>query len=379
MIMSVKLSEFDPSRAQLGVHANLRGDGLAYSSQYISSGNSLAPSNRSNIEYKETVKLGSEKQAAYEGPDWADYETGTGNPNLKNSDEAAQPRNTDTDLHVHGIHEYTTPKPNPAEMIKARLAKYKTQEKSYEQKAIDKMQEEQESNHEKNMSIPTDVSIDRRGLEPRSTFMKRAEDEGPLADSELNPIKLMLILDEKWGDEWLKWEPETIVQTANVDGLSIHRVNMDKIFAIKVIKNTEEFFKDARVFEKVCVAFGNRLVDWGTIQSVHVHDMAGAVALIERYIKEGEWDSEIESYVAASSIADGFLMLPPQLSFAQNTFNHQLALNMGDDVVDVYTQLVSTLDGESSVEDADTKVAVQYMRLMRCQYHVQAMIDEARS
>jgi hypothetical protein len=189
----------------------------------------------------------------------------------------------------------------------------------------------------------------------------------------------MLILDSRWDDEWYDWEIETINQTAKMESdIEISRVNQDKIMALKILKNTDLFFEEHRVFEKVCMSFSGRQVDWGHVQEPKTHEIAACIGLVERYIKESAFSDEVAAYVAASAVRDGFVMLPSVLSFAEFPFSKQLAANIGDDIIGKQQRLMNALDSEDSgmLEPED---AVQYMRIIKCQYHLQDKIDEVRS
>lgn len=197
-----------------------------------------------------------------------------------------------------------------------------------------------------------------------------------LSDPDANPVVIADWLDAFWGDDWMEWEPETILDTAEKDGIQIDSVNLGKMFAIRSIKKTEEFFREPRVFEKVCIAFADRIVDWSVIQTPRVHDMAAAVAIVETFFREGQYSDHVEAYVAAAAIMDGFLLLPPSLTFAGYHFSMELASRLGDSAVELQKKIMSTMDSDEIPTSQEE--AVQYRRLMRCEYHVRDMIDGAK-
>lgn len=197
-----------------------------------------------------------------------------------------------------------------------------------------------------------------------------------LADPDANPVVIADWLDSFWGDEWMDWEPETILDTAEKDGIQIDSVNLGKMFAIRSIKKTEEFFREPRVFEKVCIAFADRIVDFSVIQTPRVHDMAAAVAIVEEFFRKGEYSDHVAGYVAAAAIMDGFILLPPKLTFASFPFSMELASRLGDSAVSLQEKIISTMDSDDVPTSQEE--AVQYRRLMRCEYHVRDMINGAR-
>ena len=197
-----------------------------------------------------------------------------------------------------------------------------------------------------------------------------------LSDPNLNPIVLMDWCNGHWGEEWMEWEPETILEMADREGISIDQVNLGKMFAIRATMKTEEFFREPRIFEKVCIAFSDRIVDFGVIQTPRVHDMAAAVALVEKYIRTGSYSDHVCAYVAGSAILDGFLLLPPSLQFAGFQFSMELASRLGDKAMELQQKMIQTMDNDESPTTQDE--AIQYRRLMRCEYHVRDMIQGAK-
>jgi hypothetical protein len=197
-----------------------------------------------------------------------------------------------------------------------------------------------------------------------------------LSDPNLNPIVLIEWCNAHWGEEWMEWEPETILEMADREDISIDQVNLGKMFAARAVVKTEEFFREPRVFEKVCIAFSDRIVDFGVIQIPRVHDMAAAVALVEGFIREGSYSDHVAAYVAAAAITDGFLLLPPNLQFAGYHFSLELASRVGDDAFALQERMIKTMNDDQSPTTEDE--AIQYRRLMRSEYHVREMTNGAK-
>lgn len=191
----------------------------------------------------------------------------------------------------------------------------------------------------------------------------------------VSPIRLMVEMDDAWGDEWRDWEYETILQTAHDEGVEVERQNQDKIMALKAaVLNTNRFWEEARVFEKTCLAFNNKIVDWMTVQEPAVHEMAATRALVERYIDEQPFSDEVKAYVAGAAIHAGFVMLPPKLRFAQSPFSKKLMENMGDDAIERQEKLIQALD-ENDPEMVEREGQIQFFRLLRCHYYAQEALD----
>ena len=147
--------------------------------------------------------------------------------------------------------------------------------------------------------IPTKTEVNREDFDINHIGLKTASAMDVLSDPSLNPIKAWLLVTEAWGEEWFEWEPETIIQTAQHDGFEIDAINLSKLFAIRAILKTDEFYEDVRVFEKVCIAFSSRIVDWSTTQHARIFEIASTIALVERYVREHEFSMEIAASLPA--------------------------------------------------------------------------------
>ncbi|NIP67379.1 hypothetical protein GWN63_04850 [Candidatus Bathyarchaeota archaeon] len=392
--------KYDPSKATLGVHNRV---GFDPGHKPPNPGNQAADIPLSDVgkgigvgvdadsewelDRSRALKIGSirdamDKEATYsttrskgeyspEDVEWPMF------PEPGDEEGANRTSSDNTDLEVHGAHEH--PKPDPKQLIRERLQNMRSQMFHKAKEEVQEHEEAQERKHEQFKSYPTDIEVNRKkiDIDRSGTITKTGSNLiGLLEEEDANPIKIMLVLDQVWEEDWRQWEPETITQTLEQDGVDVARVNLDKIMALKVLMNTTEFWESPRTFEKVCLAFAGRMVDWGHIQEPRVHDIAACVALVERYIAEHEFSDDVATYVAGCAVRDGYVLLPPVLSFAQFPFSNELAFSMGDDVLDVQNQLMDALEEDG---DPPKEHAVQYMRLLRCQYHTQDMVDEARS
>ena len=173
--------------------------------------------------------------------------------------------------------------------------------------------------------------------------------------------------------EWKSWEPETILSTSESDGVEIARPNQDKLMAIKVIFKQPDFFDSARVFEKVCVAFSGRIVDWGHIQEVRVHDIAATIALVTRFVMDLDFSDDVKAYIAASAIRDGYLILPENLAFADLEFTQKLVEVLGDDALSMQDDILSAISSEEITSEEQN---IQLLRYVRCSRHVAEKLSE---
>lgn len=380
--MSVKTEKYDPSFDQLGIHGGRSGvqysnwgssrTGMAFEEQPKTSSLS-EDQKRAYIEYMQQEDEMTKEAEEFKAP------SSIAKPMIRDLGENTIPPSyrakTDTDLQVHGSGDI---EPMTArDLIKAQINSARAHFDEKPKDIIQRKVERQEESRAKHMSLSPKIRIDRRELDvTHANLMKKSHDQGILENGDLNPIQVFAACKSFWGEEWLDWEPETIEQTAEEDGIKIHPINMGKMFAIRSILKTDSFFEDPRVFSKVCIAFASKHVDWAVIQKPRTYEVAATVALVDRFLKDGEYSDDVSAFVAACALDDGFVQLPPQLTFADFQFSTELALTMGDDVLDFQKSVMEALESED-ISDLEPKFLVQYKRLMKCQFHVQDMINEA--
>jgi hypothetical protein len=248
-----------------------------------------------------------------------------------------------------------------------------------------------QAEHEAFKSSPTQVWVDRDELEQKGhnasshtidsyakSMPKSASDAiESLVNEEINPIDVMVVLTQRFGPEWYDWEYETILEECHRAGADVPGINQSKIGALKVLKNTEKFWSAPKVFEKVCLSFASRVVDFFSIQEPRMHEIAATIALVDRYLAENDFSDAVKNYVAAAAVRDGFILLPPSLQFANLAFSRQLVSTMGDEAMDRQSRLMSALEDEDP-EALTPEDVIQYMRMTRCEQHVHSKINELR-
>ena len=388
--------KFDPSKAEVGPfarnqyveshrpagNANLRGGNFASSSSSSGGGDESGYSSVISPESEEEEEL--TKEATIPEPGNAEMPSSIKPGDLDKVRSTIE--DVDPDLNPGGVDRM--PDPSTRDMIRARLENMTLEFKDSEKDFLEREVDRQNDRRETHKSMPTDIEIERDNLSETmsgggfndgrvSKLSSGSQFHTLLANPESNPVRLMLVLDNEWGEEWYDWEIETINQTAEMDNAEIHRVNEDKIMAIKILKNTDEFFDEPRVFEKVCTAFSGRQVDWGHVQEPRTHEICACIALINRYVKEEPFSDDVKAYVAAAALRDGYILLPSTIKFASGPFSKELVSKIGDDAIEKQRKLNQALE-EEDPDIFDSEDAVQYMRLIKCQYHAQEKVDEVR-
>ena len=138
-----------------------------------------------------------------------------------------------------------------------------------------------------------------------------------LLGPETNPIELANEMNAKYGDSWLEWEPETLWETIRKDWLTYpNEESKNKLMAIKVLMASESFWNDWEVFEKICIAFNDRVPNFHVMDDLSTAELTLAVRLASK-LKKRSFGSEVQAYVASEGSEVGYIILPEELAFAQ--------------------------------------------------------------
>lgn len=311
------------------------------------------------IEYRNWGKSGDYRSAPYEYDQVDDAMKKEGNGSLLNDDVMGErPTLPDHSRHTNNPSPPPLKVSNELEKSKKKMPLSQMVAKTYKEELRDK---------ERKHGEPT-LNLD--------AWNKTASSLEALSTDDANPIRIKMLLDEAWGDDWLDWEPETIAQTAEQDGFSISKISFDKIFSLRLLEKTDLCENDPRVFEKVCVAFASRPVDWGIIQDCSLPEICGAVALIKNYVKRDvKFSSEVKTYIAGVALFHGYILLPPLVRFADGEFSIELAIKLGDDVIEIQNNLREVLRNPSFLKTVPEDYQVQFVRLLKCQDYAQQLLD----
>lgn len=135
-----------------------------------------------------------------------------------------------------------------------------------------------------------------------------------------HPVALMLVLMEKFGTEWLEWEPDTlkreILTTFRATSISEH--NWQKIQAVRVLTSTVGFWNEWHIFEKIVQALNNNVPRFDITQRCTIPQLMAGVDIANTIRKE-TFNDEIQRYVSACALDEGVNHLPAPLEFARQT------------------------------------------------------------
>jgi len=117
--------------------------------------------------------------------------------------------------------------------------------------------------------------------------------------------------------DWLNWDPDSIRAEFEDISADIPDENFDRIMALQLALNSDEFYYNVATFINICNALGPDGVDFKVFDPADVEEMAWAVTEIGLHDAEMEhFSEEIQIYAGEQLFAEGFSRTPKRLDFA---------------------------------------------------------------
>ncbi len=137
----------------------------------------------------------------------------------------------------------------------------------------------------------------------------------PEKTASINTIKMFKDLNEKYGQSWWDWEPETVWQTLQHDyAISfVDEKTKNLIQAMQVICKTNFPFEDWHAFEKVGQALNMNPVSFEHVQLMDLDQVAYTIKILETMRPNMKFEDDILGYTAASAKHCGVCYLPEDL------------------------------------------------------------------
>lgn len=164
------------------------------------------------------------------------------------------------------------------------------------------------------------------------------------------------------GSDWVSWEPETLWADLKRAGLSVTDILKSKIQAVKTLLTTGAFWKDHLAFEKVAMALNDRTVSFDHYQ--HPSPAMIARALVQaREVHAGDFSDEVCRYIAVVCFEAGLVVLPDELSVAQESLDDLtkpiVGIHLAQDVRRKWAEGQSAREGVYG----ETAVGIQLARM----------------
>lgn len=180
----------------------------------------------------------------------------------------------------------------------------------------------------------------------------------------VHPVEIYMALDMAFdGDNWLEWEPETILLSLSAKGVPDRAA--DKVLAVhSVAANSSMVLSSANAFEKVVMAFCNNVCVMDEHQEPYLEEVCYTVTQIRQIIKlahpaDGDkavFHNEVPGYVAAVAKCRGWFVLPASLSFAQGPLDYLTGLSEGSDLRKEHEGIIHAVEAlyhEMKTRDAE--------------------------
>ena len=191
------------------------------------------------------------------------------------------------------------------------------------------------------------------------------------------PSEMDRLLLDRYGADWLIWEPETLRQQIldDYDTTLSDRV-FDKIMALKLCHSTQAPWEEWDVFEKVILAFNDVNVDFLSMQSPSPAQICYGVKQMNKINQSVVFLDDIKAYIAARCHTAGFVYLPEPLDIAQE---HLDKLNTTDEdfkkeIQDIWSSLQNK--NLATWEFPDTRLGVQLSYLAMLKLYVDNLSKE---
>lgn len=136
-------------------------------------------------------------------------------------------------------------------------------------------------------------------------------------NTDAHPLALDLVLVTKYGQDWLRWEYESLVQhiTQDFETPTVSDVNMEKIQACKALHLVDDFWLKWEVFNPCVAALNGSYADFDKLQVHTVAECALAVDIANRIRMDVPWSSEVMAFLVEVHRHDGILVPTPPLDF----------------------------------------------------------------
>lgn len=148
-----------------------------------------------------------------------------------------------------------------------------------------------------------------------------------LSDDSTSPVVLFFYCTKKYGYEWMKWAPEVLKRTLEMDhpGVVLSKKVLNRSLASAVIATTDSFFEDWEPFHFLTQALVLGTPTADTMQEHSVGEMMAAVddAIyirdhIGKLVARPSFSDTVARYVAAQALNQGVWYLPAPLDFASD-------------------------------------------------------------
>jgi len=137
-----------------------------------------------------------------------------------------------------------------------------------------------------------------------------------LQHPDTHPIALDILFLNKYGPEWLGWEPETVGIRTRMDfKQEISQLNLHKLMACKALHMVDTYWLQWEIFLWCTMAFTGTPPDFRVMQVPTAAQVLLSVATANRIRTDVEWSEELLAYLSVVFTHDGVFCPPPPCEF----------------------------------------------------------------
>jgi hypothetical protein len=185
---------------------------------------------------------------------------------------------------------------------------------------------------EKTAALKSDASIDLAGQVPSMKDIWRHPNA--------HPIVLMLLLLDKYGQEYLEWHPDVLKMTLERDGIALSNKVWNKILAGRVVLMSPSPWRQWEVFHWVSRALSGESPNFVFYEEAEIGHLVVGMEIMKLVDPKRQTSYEVDKFVAAVFKHEGIPFIPAPLDFAQRELEepkiectHCLAVHRDDNDV----------------------------------------------
>lgn len=129
-------------------------------------------------------------------------------------------------------------------------------------------------------------------------------------DKRAHPLQIFDILNMRYQEEWVEWEPETLWWALRRDFGPVGEVSRNKIMALRLAASTDAPWLDWDTFENCTLAWNDVIPLFGAYQPVTPAQAAFGVQVLRAIRGDEEFSWEVKVYIAATLEEHGFVYAP---------------------------------------------------------------------
>ena len=135
--------------------------------------------------------------------------------------------------------------------------------------------------------------------------------------ADAHPITLMLMLLDRYGQDYVTWDPEVLKLTLERDGTKVSNDVWNKVLAGRVVLNSPSPWRQWEVFHWVSRALCGQTPNFVYLEEPEIGHMVVGYSIMKAVDPKRPTGIEVDKFVAAAFRHEGIVYAPKPLDFAQ--------------------------------------------------------------